>query len=108
MNKLNNFKMLTQHLQLWVVLHLKPTWVKRLSLCNLITCLLIALESCLNSQKMRQVLRVRNEKKICIFLGFRFYCEWCHKRGRFLAILAQVTWARTARWKYLAQVFIRN
>ena len=33
--------------------------------------------------------------------GFRFFCKWRCKRGRFLAILAQVTCPRP---KYLAQV----
>jgi len=35
--------------------------------------------------------------KQIIGLGFRVFCEWCHKWGRFLAILAHVTWPRINR-----------
>ena len=38
-------------------------------------------------------LLVCNAKNIFSF-GFQFFCEWRHKQGRFLAILAHVTWPR--------------
>jgi len=45
-------------------------------------------------------IEVLNSKSLSLqwkkFFGFRFqfFCEWCHKWGRFLAILAHVTWRR--------------
>ena len=38
-------------------------------------------------------LRVCNEKKVFV-LGFKFFCEWHHKWGRFSSILAHVAWPR--------------
>jgi len=48
-------------------------------------------------------------KKIIGF-EFRDFCEWCHKWGRFLAILAEVTWSwgQFSKGKYFSQVFIGN
>jgi len=59
-------------------------------LTNRIAPQLIALKSCSNPQKNQQVC---NEKQILGF-WFPFFCEWCHKWVRFLAILAHVTWSR--------------
>jgi len=56
-------------------------------LCNSITHQSIMLESYLNPQKARSCLLVCNEKYFLVL----FFCGWCHKWGRFLAILAQVT-----------------
>jgi len=50
----------------------------------------IALESCSNPQNIRKVFESATKK----FFGFGFqdFREWRHKWGRFLAILAHVTW----------------
>jgi len=63
------------------------TWKSGINhvLSNGITPQPIVLESCSSPQK---TLQVCNEKKC----GFQFFCEWCHKCGRFLA---HVTWLRT-------------
>jgi len=58
-------------------------------LCISTTRQMIVLESCSNAQKMRQVFESAMKTN---FFRFLFFCEWCHKWGRFLTILAQVTW----------------
>jgi len=55
-----------------------------------ITPQLIALESCSSPQKTQQVF----ESAMKFFFWFWVFCEWRHKWGRFLAILAHVTWSR--------------
>jgi len=57
---------------------------------NSITPQPIALESCSSPQKTQQVFESVMKKKFKF--GFQIFCEWCHKGGRFVAILAHVTW----------------
>ena len=52
----------------------------------------IALENCLNPQKIQQVSQTALEKNFC--WGLQIFCEWRHKWSSFGAILAHVTWPR--------------
>jgi len=54
----------------------------------------IALESCSNPQKIRQVFSSAL-KNIFFDWGLQIFCEWCHKWSSFRAILAHVTWPMT-------------
>ena len=59
----------------------------------------------LKSSKDLPSLRVRNAKNFGLWVVF--FCEWHHTWGRFLAILAHVTWPRAQLLdKYFAEVFI--
>jgi len=53
----------------------------------------IAPESCFIPSKDSASLQVSNEKNFFGF-GFHLFCEWPHKWGMFLTILASVTWPR--------------
>jgi len=67
------------------VVNFTPIW-------NSIIHQLIVLESCSNPEKSQQVFKPA-VKKIFGF-AFQVFFEWHHNYGRFLAILAHVTWLR--------------